>query len=64
MNTAHGIFRTRVKSEMAKVAQQIRKAGELGIEVEAAAMLVGDELGIDMGPLADEALDAIADKAK
>ncbi|MCJ2539947.1 MAG: DUF2240 family protein [Candidatus Thermoplasmatota archaeon] len=46
------------------IAMVNRKAGELGIEVEAAAMLVGDELSIDMGPLADEALDAIADKAK
>jgi hypothetical protein len=41
-----------------------RKAGELGIEVEAAAMLVGDELGVDMRPFADDALVAIADKAK
>ena len=40
-----------------------RRAGELGIEVEAAAMLVGDELGVDMSPLAEEALEAIADKA-
>lgn len=46
------------------IAKVNRKAGELGIEVEAAAMLVGDELGIDMGPLADEALEAIADKTK
>lgn len=41
-----------------------RKAGDLGIEVEAAAMLVGDELGVDMRPLAEEALEAIADKSK
>lgn len=41
-----------------------RKAGELGIEVEAAAMLVGDEVGVDMHPLAEEALETIVDKAK
>lgn len=41
-----------------------RKAGELGIEVEAAAMLVGDEVGVDMRPLAEEALETIVDKAK
>jgi hypothetical protein len=39
-----------------------RKAGELGIEVEAAAMLVGDELGVDMKPFADDALKAIVSK--
>jgi hypothetical protein len=41
-----------------------RKAGELGIEVEAAAMLIGDELGVDMRPFADDALAAIVEKAK
>jgi len=40
-----------------------RKAGEMKIEVEAAAMLVGDELRVDMTPLADEALKAIVEKA-
>ncbi len=46
------------------IAMVNRRAGELGIEVEAAAMLVGDELGVDMSPLADEALEAIAEKAR
>jgi hypothetical protein len=41
-----------------------RRAGEMGIEVEAAAMLVGDEFGVDMRPFADDALQAIVDKAK
>jgi hypothetical protein len=44
------------------IAMVNRKAGELGIEVEAAAMLVGDELGVDMSPLAEEALAAIVGK--
>ncbi len=41
-----------------------RKAGELGVEVEAAAMLVGDEMGVDMRPFADEALEAIVAKSR
>ena len=41
-----------------------RKAGELGIEVEAAAMLVGDGFGVDMTPFSDDALSAIEAKAK
>ncbi len=40
-----------------------RKAHELGIEVEAAAMLVGAELGVDMRPFADDALATIEEKA-
>jgi hypothetical protein len=40
-----------------------RKAGELGVEVEAAAMLVGAEMGVAMAPFADEALAAITAKA-
>jgi hypothetical protein len=39
-----------------------RKAGTLGIDVEAAAMLVGDELGVDMRPFADDALKTIIAK--
>jgi hypothetical protein len=46
------------------IAMVNRKAGEMRIEVEAAAMLVGDELGVDMAPLADEALKAIVEKAQ
>jgi hypothetical protein len=46
------------------IAMVNRRAGEMGIEVEAAAMLVGDELGVDMSPLADEALEAIVEKAR
>jgi hypothetical protein len=41
-----------------------RKAGELGIEVEAAAMLVGDEQGVDMRPFGDDALEAIVAKSR
>lgn len=41
-----------------------RRAGEMGIEVEAAAMLVGDTLGVDMRAFADEALAAIVDKSR
>jgi hypothetical protein len=46
------------------IAMVNRKAGELGIEVEAAAMLVGDELGADMRPFADEALETIIEKVR
>ena len=41
-----------------------RKAGELGVEVEAAAMLIGDQLGVDMRAFADEALETIAAKSR
>ena len=40
-----------------------RRAQELGIEVEAAAMLVGSEVGVDMRPFGDDALKAIEEKA-
>lgn len=46
------------------IAMVNRRAGEMGIEVEAAAMLVGDELGVDMAPLAEEALEAIVEKSR
>ncbi len=41
-----------------------RKAGELGIEVEAAAMLVGDELSVDMRPFTEDVLAALEAKVK
>ena len=41
-----------------------RGAQELGIEVEAAAMLVGSEMGVDMAPFADDALEVIVEKAR
>jgi len=46
------------------IAMINRRAGELGIEVEAAAMLVGDDLGVDMRPYTDDALAAIEEKSK
>lgn len=47
----------------AVISRVNRKAGELGIEVEAAAMLVGNSVGVDMRPFADEALEVVESKA-
>jgi hypothetical protein len=55
-----------VRADMEKrnvIALVNRKAGELGIEVEAAAMLVGAEVGVNMVPFTDDALAAIVEKA-
>ena len=60
-----GHITDRADEEKRNVISQVnRRAQELGIEVEAAAMLVGDELGVDMRPFSDDALEVIADKAR
>ena len=60
-----GHITDRADEEKRNVISRVnRKAGDMGIEVEAAVMLVGDEMGVDMGPFADEALAAIASKSK
>jgi len=60
-----GHITDRADEEKRNVISRVnRKAGEMGIEVEAAVMLVGDEMGVDMSPFADEALTAIASKSK
>lgn len=60
-----GHITDRADDEKRNVISRVnRKAGEMGIEVEAAVMLVGDEMGVDMSPFADEALVAIASKSK
>lgn len=41
-----------------------RKAAELGIEVEAAAMVVGAEMGVGMAPFVDDALGVVVAKAR
>ncbi len=56
-----------IKADLEKrnvIALINRKAGELGIEVEAAAMLVGSDLGVGMAPFADDALAAIVEKSR
>jgi len=56
-----------IKADMEKrnvIALVNRKASELGIEVEAAAMLVGSELGVGMAPFVDDALAAIVEKSR
>jgi hypothetical protein len=60
-----GHITDRADEEKRNVISRVnRKAGELGIEVEAAAMLVGDELGVDMRPFADDAMAAIVAKVQ
>ena len=60
-----GHITDRADEERRNVISRVnRKAGEMGIEVEAAVMLVGDEIGVDMSPFADEALVTIASKSK
>ena len=60
-----GHITDRANEEKRNVISRVnRKAGEMGIEVEAAAMLVGDEMGVEMRPFADEAMVAIASKSK
>ncbi len=60
-----GHITDRANEEKRNVISRVnRKAGEIGIEVEAAVMLVGDEMGVDMRPFADEAIEAIISKVK
>ncbi len=59
-----GHIAVRADSEKRHVIALInRKASELGIEVEAAAMLVGAEMGVGMAPFVDDALAAISAKS-
>lgn len=60
-----GHIATRKDMEKRNVIALInRKAGELGIEVEAAAMLVGAELGVSMLAFTDDALAVIVEKSR
>jgi len=60
-----GHIATRADLEKRNVIALInRKAGELGVEVEAAAMLVGSELGVSMLAFRDDALAVIVEKSK
>jgi hypothetical protein len=60
-----GHIATRADLEKRNVIALInRKAGELGVEVEAAAMLVGTELGVSMLAFRDDALAVIIEKTK
>ncbi len=60
-----GHITDRADEEKRNVISRVnRRSGELGIEVEAAAMLVGDELGVDMRPFGDDAMAAIVAKAQ